>query len=187
MHFGSLDFIVTISGGLERIQAPTRSDSVVTNMPQGPRLHRQEQRTPAAPSAVASTARAWSIPRRSVSWLEPPMASWKKTGTHLNTLVTALHHLLLHSHEGVGGRCHPLRQRRRRGPDVLCNHRLPPHRRGVTGARRSSNEPNSSLARRSLRNCSSSWSKNARHLSVSSVATPTGAPPARVRARSTTK
>ena len=58
MHFGSLDFIVTINGGLERIQAPTRSDSVVTNTPQGPCLHRQEQRTPAAPNTVASTARA---------------------------------------------------------------------------------------------------------------------------------
>ena len=68
---------------------------------------------------------------------------------------------------------------------VPCYHCPPPHRRGVTGAKRFSSEPNSSLARRSSRSCNSSWSKNAQHLSVSSFAAPTGAPPARTRVRST--
>ena len=50
--FGSLDFIITLGGGLERIQAPTRSGGVntVTNTLQGLRFHRQEQDVPMTPS-----------------------------------------------------------------------------------------------------------------------------------------
>ena len=36
-------------------------------------------------------------------------------GTRLNTPAIALHHPLLHLHEGAGGSCHPLRLHRRRG------------------------------------------------------------------------
>ena len=44
VRFGSLDFITTLDGGLERIQAPTHSGGVtaVTNMMRGLRLRHQE-------------------------------------------------------------------------------------------------------------------------------------------------
>jgi hypothetical protein len=44
VRFGSLDFIISLGGGLERIQAHTHSSSVntVTNTLRGMRLHHQE-------------------------------------------------------------------------------------------------------------------------------------------------